>query len=601
MKVVVLITILCFSTVFVSGSTKIGFNYWPYKGSSVILWDANWPSAKYEVEKDLVIMKGLGVEVVRLMFWSWPSGLRFNVTDKGFLSPEYYQILKNLPEFIELFEKYNIAVVIAFANTDYWAYRLDPPPGWTNIYEDSEAGFNEFARLSAEWINGLANSIENSPFKDAVICYDYQNEIESVAPRTEQYIRTLYDYTDFNVNKRGISLLWPLTDSDFLKTTLDQRQLKYIDFHYYPESNVNVNLEAVYDHLSSVFPNTKVFIGEFGEFCNAESKEQKQVEVALDLIERAKAHQIPYVMHWNLWDLTPDEHMDQLWGIGYSPNDPKDLYGALSALNSVVSNADMELVDGEMPLYYSCDGTIVVTMASHHSETDCATGSKYTRLESGGTNSGSFSLEADEIVVENLSSNANKLYVNAFIRSNMKYISISVDEYDSDRIKLTHSESDQYSSINSAWNNFMYHTSPWGVTLNDNTRFIRISFNAQTADAIVDIHYMDIDAVSAYIDTEGEDPQTDITTSVSDRGIIDNYPNPFDDQTIISIAQDELNEVGKRQIVICNSEGMVVFEEDIGKTDRIVINASGYNSGVYYYSLVVNGKIIQTKKMIILK
>jgi len=41
MKVVVLITILCFSTVFVSGSTKIGFNYWPYKGSSVILWDAN--------------------------------------------------------------------------------------------------------------------------------------------------------------------------------------------------------------------------------------------------------------------------------------------------------------------------------------------------------------------------------------------------------------------------------------------------------------------------------------------------------------------------------------------------------------------------------
>ncbi|MDA3838514.1 MAG: lectin like domain-containing protein [Candidatus Delongbacteria bacterium] len=82
-----------------------------------------------------------------------------------------------------------------------------------------------------------------------------------------------------------------------------------------------------------------------------------------------------------------------------------------------------------------------------------------------------------------------------------------------------------------------------------------------------------------------------------------NYPNPFNPNTTInfSIAQDNSN----INLVIYNVNGQLVdtLFDGIKNDGRhsVTFNASNLNSGVYYYSLKVNGIKQSTKKMVLMK
>ncbi|NOR44638.1 MAG: T9SS type A sorting domain-containing protein, partial [Candidatus Delongbacteria bacterium] len=82
-----------------------------------------------------------------------------------------------------------------------------------------------------------------------------------------------------------------------------------------------------------------------------------------------------------------------------------------------------------------------------------------------------------------------------------------------------------------------------------------------------------------------------------------NYPNPFNPNTTInfSVAQDNSD----IKLVVYNVNGQVVSTlvdgvKNIGK-HSITFDASSLNSGVYYYSLEVNGVQESTKKMVLIK
>jgi len=81
-----------------------------------------------------------------------------------------------------------------------------------------------------------------------------------------------------------------------------------------------------------------------------------------------------------------------------------------------------------------------------------------------------------------------------------------------------------------------------------------------------------------------------------------NYPNPFNATTSIRFA---LNRSGVVKISIFDISGKeieILFYENLtAGIYRINWNASKYPSGVYYYRLEMNDKIIKTKKMILLK
>lgn len=92
-----------------------------------------------------------------------------------------------------------------------------------------------------------------------------------------------------------------------------------------------------------------------------------------------------------------------------------------------------------------------------------------------------------------------------------------------------------------------------------------------------------------------------LSIDLSDKDIIvlnQNVPNPFAEQTTITYNVPE--KYGYAQIIFSTIEGKIIKAVDITKKGRGQLNvfASDLSSGMYTYSLVVDGKIIDTKKMV---
>ncbi|MFC1726255.1 T9SS type A sorting domain-containing protein [candidate division KSB1 bacterium] len=91
-------------------------------------------------------------------------------------------------------------------------------------------------------------------------------------------------------------------------------------------------------------------------------------------------------------------------------------------------------------------------------------------------------------------------------------------------------------------------------------------------------------------------------------GILDNnYPNPFNPETNINFL---LKKAGKVRITVYNVLGQKVKSiideyrrEGIHKVTWNGTNNYGdkVSSGVYFYRLIVNGKVLDTKKMLMVK
>ncbi len=98
-------------------------------------------------------------------------------------------------------------------------------------------------------------------------------------------------------------------------------------------------------------------------------------------------------------------------------------------------------------------------------------------------------------------------------------------------------------------------------------------------------------------------PPTSVSGIIPDKFILSqNYPNPFNPSTTIKYA---LHIHGKVSIKIYDVTGKLVttlvdkFQD--ANTYNVEFNADNLSSGVYFYSLVIDGNIIDTKKMVYLK
>ncbi len=78
----------------------------------------------------------------------------------------------------------------------------------------------------------------------------------------------------------------------------------------------------------------------------------------------------------------------------------------------------------------------------------------------------------------------------------------------------------------------------------------------------------------------------------------DVYPNPAND--FISINYQLVPEVKTANVRISNLLGSVVSEHNFDQgSDILKLNVSNLDGGIYFYSIVINGEIMQTKKLII--
>jgi len=90
------------------------------------------------------------------------------------------------------------------------------------------------------------------------------------------------------------------------------------------------------------------------------------------------------------------------------------------------------------------------------------------------------------------------------------------------------------------------------------------------------------------------------SVTLSDQAVVldQNSPNPFSEKTVISYFIPE--NIGDAQLVIYNQSGAIL--KTIPITNRgdgdLTVYASALSSGIFSYSIIADGKIIDTKKMI---
>ncbi|GEM_PF-3680679 len=111
---------------------------------------------------------------------------------------------------------------------------------------------------------------------------------------------------------------------------------------------------------------------------------------------------------------------------------------------------------------------------------------------------------------------------------------------------------------------------------------------------------MQIDELRLQLETK-----SDITTNVSDIvntsvSLSQNSPNPFNNSTSISYTIPD--GASKADIVIYSLQGSIVKNYNIpDKNGMLNIQAGELGAGIYLYSLVIDGKVVTTKRMLVTK
>ena len=102
------------------------------------------------------------------------------------------------------------------------------------------------------------------------------------------------------------------------------------------------------------------------------------------------------------------------------------------------------------------------------------------------------------------------------------------------------------------------------------------------------------------------DIESNYQLSIINYQLKQNYPNPFNPSTKINFTSTSLSDHQIAEIVVYNAMGQQVWSSPItdhllSVTGSVVFNGSKFNSGIYYYSLVVDGKKMDTKAMVLIK
>ncbi len=116
----------------------------------------------------------------------------------------------------------------------------------------------------------------------------------------------------------------------------------------------------------------------------------------------------------------------------------------------------------------------------------------------------------------------------------------------------------------------------------------------------IDVHFR---AVAGELTT---DINNNYELAITNYELSQNYPNPFNPITKISF-QLAVNSEQLAEIVVHNSAGQQVWSQNLSIdhsspiTGYCLFDGSSFNSGIYYYSLIVDGNKMATKSMILIK
>lgn len=142
-------------------------------------------------------------------------------------------------------------------------------------------------------------------------------------------------------------------------------------------------------------------------------------------------------------------------------------------------------------------------------------------------------------------------------------------------------------------------------TTNDGIKVMNYQiFTALLAEAIKELN-LKVEELEAVIKSNGESEKLQINNDFKSNTVIlpklyQNAPNPFTEKTVIKYVIPE--NVQKASILIFNMQGTLMKSYDnLSNKRELTINGGELEAGMYMYSLIVDGKEVDTKKMILSK
>jgi hypothetical protein len=483
-------------------ASQLGFDYWPAnngwpdgKAGSAALDDANWSVLRATVAADLDHMVSLGAGVLRLMFWPEQNGFVM----PGKFPPELAQQARNLVDLLSLCAARNLQVIIAFGN-NYFDSGPDPQTRWwMQSYGNTTQGFTNFLNDCKTWINAYVEPVESSPNRATVIYYDYQNEYHAGLPYMGWYVTFLHDWSAIPRGKHGISVLGVPADVDDLQyqlangggPELGRRRLDYIDFHVYPDQGVNANVEDCFDHIVQKLPGCTPLVGEFGYLSAVEDHQWAGVD---ELTSRCKTKGIAYYLNWLLWD----DHSiggfaNTPWG--YDMHTPKRVLGGMAAKVGLLANSNFDIIDAEgRPVGWEVGGstsaeTLTLIGPDVTGDTGAAATHRFASISTG--QPGSVWLSSAEAAAVP----GQRIFVNAYLRSNMQNVRINIIEYDSNRAHLADNNGSAFTPTDFRFGSYLHRVGSWSVLLGPKTSYVIVNVSADCPGP--GPSYLDVAAVSA--------------------------------------------------------------------------------------------------------
>src|SRR6185369_9318552 len=148
----------------------------------------------------------------------------------------------------------------------------------------------------------------------------------------------------------------------------------------------------------------------------------------------------------------------------YDRHRPKNALGGIVAASSLVANGDFEQRSGALPTAWSAGGTVPVELfAMGPARGDAATNGSYGRVRV--QTPGNAWMSSNVFPV----AHGGPLFVDAYIRSNMKWASADVHEYDASMHELRVTEGPLFVPAGWSYNNYLQRVGSFSAWLGDDT------------------------------------------------------------------------------------------------------------------------------------
>lgn len=170
--------------------------------------------------------------------------------------------------------------------------------------------------------------------------------------------------------------------------------------------------------------------------------------------------------------------------------------GTVPGLLNIIQNPDMEEVNGSVPANWIAGGSVPISFYSGGpSFADAATNQWYARIRVDDSSGGAW-LSSHLTPV----TGGNRVFANAYIRSGMDNVRITIIEYDQNGNGIKSNPGPSFTPVGWSYNNYFQRVGSWSVKLAPNTHYIIVNVSgiARPGTSSVNPGYLDVDDVSAW-------------------------------------------------------------------------------------------------------